>query len=160
MTRTLAISIREPTLILARAEQMAVHIHLGEPLVAHVDAMDRQLRALRLERAGGIGLLFVVGPGSSAPSGAVRARAMDVFRGLRDDIKIVSTVILGSGFGAATKRSAFTMLASTVFGSARVKVFGGLDEAGIWLAAECTKASIACPPGRDLATEVRALMTG
>lgn len=158
MTSTLSISTREPTVILASGAQVAVQVHLGEPTVAHLDAMERQLRALRAKHPGGLGLLFVVGEGSSAPSGPARARGVEMFGRLRDSVKIVSAAILGTGFRASAKRSVFTMFASTVFGTARVKVFGDLDEAGAWLTVECAKAAIACPPKLDLLTEVRALM--
>jgi hypothetical protein len=153
----LNIAIRHPVYRAASAEQVVVVGFFGHAELAHVEAVDEHLRECERRSAKGLGFLFVIGEGSPIPPAAVRSRATAFMRSLAPHVKVFATIIRGSGFTVAAKRSVFSMMVSGAVSSMRFKVFSEPGEACAWFAAECASLGISCPKASALAEDVTTL---
>jgi len=136
--------------VLASHGPVALFLHRGEPEVAHIVLFHSQLRATIREYPDGVGLLFVIADTSGLPSNDVRTAASAVFRELGPKIRLLGAAFEGEGFGSAAKRSVFTLVASSIFGSIRMRVHGSAEAACHWLDEQATGAALRSPSEIEL----------
>jgi hypothetical protein len=124
--------------------------HCGPPTAGHIAAMRGQLKQLAAAYPSGIGLVFVIAETSGVPPVEVRDAATRMFQEAGSSLKLCAAILEGSGFAAAAKRSVFTLVSSSVFGTVKLKVFGAVPEGCLWLATESARAGIGIQGGAEL----------
>jgi hypothetical protein len=142
-------------LLVASHGDVCIAISRGEATLDHIRRLRHGLTAAA-HRAGGRGfaLFFVKTETSTAPNGAARSAASEMFESLRGELRIISALFEGTGFLAAAQRSLFTFATSHVLGATLIKTFNDLPQSAGWLQAQCLVLKLACPSAAELTTVV------
>jgi hypothetical protein len=150
LLNTAQVVVNADNVWLAHCGQICVVYPRGETNAQMVADITRGVRVLTKRVPTGVGLLLIIGLGSPAPVGEVRAAALKMFEDFVPDLKLLAAYVEGSGFVAATKRSVLTLLFARLLRRRPVKTFGDLAQATDWLEAQAKRESVECPTSEEL----------
>ena len=131
-----ALLLQEANFLLATHGPVAIIVVDGLTTIEQAGAMGDLVRATVQRHPGCCALLFIVRDGAAIPNAEVRQRFQRTVRSAQGKLKLLAAVIEGTGFAAASKRSIFTMVVSSLMGPVAVKVFPDPPKACVWLATE------------------------
>jgi hypothetical protein len=147
-----SIVLTESNFILASYGAVEIGVVDGPTSVDQINAFVTHLRSGGQRNPNGFALMFIIRAGAQLPSAEVRSRFELGIRAQKGKLKVLVGVIEGSGFATATKRSVFTMIATTgLMGHLNVKVLADVPKACAWLAAEGPALGVPAPPAGELA---------
>lgn len=112
---------------------LVVVIGTGDPTSADIRAVGTHCRRMQSSWKSGYGLLLCIAAESSAPSREVRDLSISLFKSISESCFAMGTAFLGQGFGAAAKRSAFSVILLGARSKTPSKVFGSVVEAADWV---------------------------